>query len=387
MPPLKLLAAAVAAVAGLCLAVFGVQSGGDRPARPAPVAAPTTPTPAPTPHRRRPRTVRVTVGVSGDLLPHMPIVARARALGGGHYDFAPLFRELRPWVRRTDVAICHVETPLTPAAPSGYPVFNSPPALARGIRATGWEACDTASNHTLDQGESGVRATLEALDRAGVRHTGSFRSPRARRRPLMLRAHGVRIAYLAYTATTNGFALPHPWSVNLARARTILRDARRARLAGARAVIVNVHWGTEYQHAPDELQRRLAARLTRSGAITAVVGQHAHVVQPIRRVHGRWVVFGEGNLLSNQTSACCPTASQDGMLVRLHLRIRGRHAVVRRVDYTPTWVRHPDYTVLPIGRALRRHEGDVAALRASWHRTVGVVGRGKRLTPLPPRLP
>ena len=172
---------------------------------------------------------------------------------------------------------------------------------------------------------------------------------------------------------TNGIPLPHPWSVNLARAGRILRDARRARRAGARIVIVNLHWGTEYRHAPDAFQTALARRLSRSRAITAVVGQHAHVVQPIRRVGRLWVVFGEGNLISSQTAACCPAASQDGMLVRLHLRVGPRSEGVERITYTPTWVRHPDYTVVHARRAAR----------ASWHRTVAVVGRSRRVQPRP----
>ena len=77
------------------------------------------------------------------------------------------------------------------------------------------------------------------------------------------------VALLAYTQMTNGIPLPHPWSVNLAGAGRILRDARRARRAGARAVIVNLHWGTGYQHAPDAFQRTLAAgresQLTETG--------------------------------------------------------------------------------------------------------------------------
>jgi hypothetical protein len=44
------------------------------------------------------------------------------------------------------------------------------------------------------------------------------------------------------------------------------------------------------------------------------VGQHVHIPQPIRKINGKFVVFGEGNLISNQTSACCPTASQDGLI-------------------------------------------------------------------------
>ena len=188
----------------------------------------------------------------------------------------------------------------------------------------------------------------------------------------MLRARGVKVAFLAYTQMTNGIPLPHPWSVNLASAGRILRDARRARRAGARVVIVNLHWGTEFRHAPDAFQTSLARRLGRSRAITAVVGQHAHVVQPIRRVGRTWVVYGTGNLLSNQTAACCPAATQDGMLVRLHLRVGPKRARVERVTYVPTWVRHPDYTIL---RAARRG--------VSWRRTVSVVGRSRRVRPRP----
>jgi poly-gamma-glutamate synthesis protein (capsule biosynthesis protein) len=324
--------------------------------------------------RESPRAVRMTIGVGGDLLPHLPIVARAHALAGGRgYDFAPLLRPIRGWVRGNSLSFCHVETPLTPAPPVGYPRFNSPPAMARAVAATGFDACSTASNHSLDRGQAGIDATRRALAGAGVGSTGSFSSPGQRDRPLLLEARGVRVAFLAYTQMTNGIPLPHPWSVNLASAGRILRDARRARRAGARVVIVNLHWGTEYRHTPDAFQLALARRLARSNVITAVVGQHAHVVQPIRRIGRLWVVFGAGNLLSNQTVACCPAASQDGMLVRLHLRVTARQADVERITYTPIWVRHPDFTVLHANRLEP----------ASWRRTVAVVGRSRRVSPVP----
>jgi poly-gamma-glutamate synthesis protein (capsule biosynthesis protein) len=371
----------------LLAAAAGCGGHGERKAPPA-ASAPEAAPAKPPPRRARRRPVRLTIEVNGDLLVHAPLWLSAEASAGGRgYDFAPMLRHVRPWIRRADLAVCHVETPMTAAAPTGYPRFNTPPALARAIRRTGWDACDTASNHTLDQGGRGVVATLRALDRAGVRHTGSFVSARGRRRILLLRAKGVTVAWLAYTTTTNGLPLPRPWSVNLAASRRILRDARGARRLGAQAVVVNLHWGTEYVHPPTAPQLALARRLARSRAITAVVGQHAHVVQPIRRVRGRWVVFGEGNLLSNQSAACCPAPTQDGMLVLLHLEVRGGRSRVRRIDYVPTWVRHPDYAVLPVGRALRRHQAPAAELRASWARTVGVVGRRPGLRPVPRRLP
>ena len=113
--------------------------------------------------------VQLTVEVNGDLLIHSPIYERALVLGHGHYDFTPMLREVAPYIRGADLAICHVETPMTPRPPSGYPVFNTPPALATAIAATGWKICDTASNHSLDQGQYGIDQTGDALSRAGRR--------------------------------------------------------------------------------------------------------------------------------------------------------------------------------------------------------------------------
>ena len=334
------------------------------------------------------RGVSLVVEASGDLLIHSAVFQRALMLGGGRrYNFAPFFAKIRPYIRDSDLALCHVETPMTPAPPTGYPIFNTPPELATAIRQTGWRACSTAGTHTLDQGQRGVNGTIRALDRAGVAHTGSFSSAAARRTPLIMTVKGVRVAFLAYTELTNGIPSPHPWSVNRASAARILTDAHRARRDGAQAVIVNLHWGDEDVTQPSSFQLALAKKLTRSPDITAIVGQHVHVVQPIRIIGGKLVVFGEGNLISNQTSACCPAASQDGMIILLTIRVDSRGARVTFIHYVPIWVRHPGFVVLPAGTAWRTDHADAAALRASYERTVAAAGRGPTIQPIPAHLP
>ena len=107
-----------------------------------------------------------------------------------------------------------------------------------------------------------------------------------------------------------------------------------------------------------------------------------HVVQPIRFIHGKAVVFGEGNLISDQTTACCPAASQDGMIVLLTITVDGHGARVTVIHYVPIWVRPADFVVLPAGTAWRTDHGDAAALRASYRRTVAAVGRTSRIQPI-----
>ena len=331
--------------------------------------------------------VQLVVEASGDLLIHSAVFDRALILGGRrHYDFAPMFAQIKPYIQGADLALCHVETPMTPAHPAGYPTFNTPPELATAVAQTGWRACSTAGTHALDQGQSGVDDTIRALDRAGVAHTGTFSSAAAQHTPLIMTVKGVRVAFLAYTELTNGIPSPLPWSVNRASAAQILSDAHRARADGAQVVVVNLHWGEENVAQPSSFQLALASQLTRSPDITAVIGQHVHIVQPIRVLNGKLVVFGEGNLISNQTATCCPAASQDGMIVLLTITVDSRGGRVSFIRYVPIWVRHPDYVVLPAGTAWRTDPANAAALRASYERTVAVAGRGPGIQPIPAHL-
>jgi poly-gamma-glutamate capsule biosynthesis protein CapA/YwtB (metallophosphatase superfamily) len=326
-----------------------------------------------------------TVSASGDLLMHQPLLDRARANGnGGDYDFAPFFKKVEPYVADVDLGLCHLETPMGPGPPTTYPIFNTPTDLATSIDRSGWDACSTASNHSLDGGQSGINGTVKALHKRDLEHTGSFKSQRASERPTILNVHGVKVGFVAYTDATNGLRAPHPWSVNeyaaanpKAGAKAIIHDARAARDAGADAVIVQIHWGDEYASSPNSSQRAVAKQLTDAKVVSVVVGQGPHVVQPIERMNGKFVVFSEGNLVSNQSPASGqPAATQDGLIALLHFKATGNRVEVRRVTYAPTWVHRGDYVVTPA-----KSSSGSSELRRSHDRTVGVAGRGKGFGP------
>jgi hypothetical protein len=159
------------------------------------------------------------------------------------------------------------------------------------------------------------------------------------------------------------------------------KATRRAGRAGERPL------GTpEYTARPAERQRRLVSRLARSPDITAILGQGPHVVWPIRWLRGKPVVFSEGNLISSQTSGYCSAGAHGGLLAVLRISVRGGQERVERTDYVPVWVRHPDYTVLPVGRALRYRLAAAGELRASYLRTVAAAGHSQRTRPIPRRL-
>ena len=179
--------------------------------------------------------------------------------------------------------------------------------------------------------------TADLLERAGVAHIGTFRTAAERRRPVILTtADGVRVGVVAGTFGTNGFPLPtgREWSVSLWDAPNLLAQARAARRAGADVVVVHLHGGDEYSHQPNAAQVALVERLTRSPDVDLVLGEHAHVVQPITKVHGKWVVYGMGNMVAQQEPSRPDT--YQGILVRFTFTERrsGRFAVTRAA-YAP----------------------------------------------------
>jgi poly-gamma-glutamate synthesis protein (capsule biosynthesis protein) len=252
-----------------------------------------------------------TLVASGDVLPYSSVIDRARFDGGGSaYDFRPMFAGIAPVVSRADLALCHMETVYgANGVYSGAPDFRSPPEIAQALAASGYDGCSTASEHSLDDGADGIRRTLDALDRAGVRHAGTARSEAEARTVTVLRAGPAKVAHLAYTFDTGGKPLPagQPWAVHLLNENAILADARAARKAGADVVVVSVHWGTEWQDAPDQQQLALARQLTaaRTGGrpdIDLVLGTHAHVPQAYEKVNGTWVVYGLGDQIAGEMS-------------------------------------------------------------------------------------
>ena len=312
-----------------------------------------TPTPDPEP---APRTVSLVMG--GDLLWHNTVwqsaQADARRTGGGidGFDFDPMFAALKPLVESADLALCHEEVPFARPghALQSYPTFAAPRQIAPWIARMGFDGCTTASNHAVDQGWEGLKYTADLLDSHGVAHIGTFRSARERRRPVILRTEdGVRVGVVAGTYGLNGFPVPagRPWSVSLWDAPNLLGQARAARAAGADIVVVHLHGGTEYDHLPNADQVALVTRLTASPAVDLVLGDHAHVVQPITKVNGKWVVYGMGNMIAQQETNRANT--YEGITVRfLFTEQKNGRFLVSRAAYVPT-----TWNVFGAGRPIR----------------------------------
>ena len=342
---------------------------GAPPAAPAADAATTTAPP------EGPRTF--TIAATGDLLIHEAVADAARKADG--WDFSPMFAHVAPILRAADLAVCHVETPMSPnnAWLSYFPAFIVPRELAAAIAYAGYDTCSLASNHATDAGREGIVGTIAALDRAEVAHAGMALSVEDRGRVTLVEAGDAIVAHLSYAYGFNNGELPNDeaYLSNVIDEAAILDEARRARQEGADFVVLSMHWGKNYDGAPDELQTGVGPRMLASPDIDLILGHHAHVVQPVTQIGGEFMVYGLGNFLSNQSAeSCneCPVATQDGVIV--HIAVTEDTAsgqwLVSDISHTPTWVDRSTYEIVDVLRGSGR---DPAVLAASAQRTASAL--------------
>lgn len=283
---------------------------------------PPTPTPTPTPGKG-PACAAVrcaTVLVTGDMLVHAQLWEQARAdalaVGAKGLDFGPLLEGQRKYIEKSDLAICHQETPVAgPTGPfSAYPSFNVPPQIVTAAQQVGYQACTTASNHTIDRGTAGLVRTLDALDAAGLQHTGSYRSEADSRGVLILQTAAARIAVIEGAYGLNGQTPDYAWQVDMLDPAAMIAKARKARSLGADIVLGVMHAGDEYSSVPNAEQRNAAHALVDSGQFTMIYGHHTHSVLPIEQYKGTWIVYGLGNGITELSPSY--VVNNEGLLVR-----------------------------------------------------------------------
>ena len=318
-----------------------------------------------------------TIAATGDLLIHESVADAARTSDG--WDFTSMFDSVAPILSQADLAVCHVESPMSPnnANLSYFPAFLVPRELADAIAYAGYDTCSLASNHATDAGREGIVGTIGALDRVQVAHAGMALSPEARDEVTLIEAGGATVAHLSYTYGFTNRALDADEShlSNLIDEATILDEARRARSAGADFVVLSMHWGTNYTSELDELQVGLGPRLLASPDIDLILGHHAHMVQPVVQIGGEFLIYGLGNFLSNQspeTCTECPLPTEDGVIVHLTVtedEANGRWSVTE-IAHTPTWVDRSNFEIVDVLRDTGRDPG---LLQESARRTASAL--------------
>ncbi|GGL03525.1 CapA family protein [Mangrovihabitans endophyticus] len=201
---------------------------------------------------------------------------------------------------QSDLVMGNLEQPLTTdtgsskcgAGSDNCYAFRAPPSYAEHLADAGYQLLNTANNHSSDFGSAGYRNTVQALEDAGLQHTG------ARDEITVADINGLKVAVLGFSPYSSANNLN-----DLDAARKIVsRAADRADL-----VVVQVHMGAEGadkshvkpgseiffgENRGDPIA--FAHAVVDAGA-DVVIGHGPHVLRGMQFYKGKLIAYSLGN--------------------------------------------------------------------------------------------
>ena len=357
-----------------------------------------------------------TVGSSGDILIHSPILSNAKTTNGG-YDFNNILTQISSYFSAYDYMVANLEVPCggtTSGEYRGYPTFNCPDSILDAFKTAGLDMFLTANNHTYDTGYSGLLRTQSVIKERNIDYTGTRESADGAKY-LVKDINGIKIGFACYTYETkaavsgrkalNGILMsaeagPLVNSFNYDKLDEFYSEVEKSYTAmineGADAVIFYMHWGNEYQRTLTKQQTAMAQKLADIG-VDVIVGGHPHTVQPfdtLTGVNGNQTVciYSVGNLVSNQRKALMDSDghsghTEDGMIFEVKFeKWSTGETKIAEVDILPLWVNLKTvgskrvYEIAPLDLSvddwstLGLSGSALNEAKASYNRTMKLVG-------------
>lgn len=298
----------------------------------------------------------VSLVFAGDAMQHERQLKAAKTSDG--FDYSDCFRHVRTYISSADYAVVNLECALGGKPYTGYPCFSAPDEFADALRNAGFDLFLHANNHCLDRRDKGLVRTLDALDRMGIPHIGTYRNRRERDSgyPYVADIKGLKVGFLNYTYGTNGIE-PGRVCVDYINRWQMSSDIRELREKQADLIVACVHWGLEYKLRQNDEQESLAEFLVNEG-VDMIIGSHPHVVQPMElRRSGKYgkdvlVVYSLGNFISGMRTA----DTRGGAMVRVVLGRQDGKPYLKRAAYRLVFVQDPivggteNYQLIPSDR-------------------------------------
>jgi len=208
---------------------------------------------------------------------------------------------LKELIGENDISIASVESPMTTMKPvfENKCCLKSNKNLARALREIGVKVVSLANNHVMDCGIEGLFDTLESLTANGIRWVGAGMDINEAMSALIMEAGGEKIAFLAATGVPVA-SKPYYASIDSPGLAPLDLDgiSEQVRILKSQGhiVVLSVHWGMELYHYPIYNQVKMAHYFVNQG-VDFLIGNHAHVVQPVEIFKGSVIAYCQGNVL------------------------------------------------------------------------------------------
>lgn len=250
---------------------------------------------------------------SGDNLIQQSVYEQAAARSKTReYDFDYCYENVAPFYKKHDLNWINQESLVNNKVPAkAYPNYSTPGEAAKSLNGImGINIFSIANNHIYDQGNEGLKATMEFYKSempTGVIAAGLYNKNDLYDFPVIT-CKGKSVACLSYTyGTNNGLSDDSDVRVvTLDETEVIKKQIEKAKKE-TDIVVVGCHWGDTDSHVITTEQKKLAQDMADWGA-DIIVGTHPHAVQDaewIKATDGRKVfcAYSLGNFISAQSGA------------------------------------------------------------------------------------
>lgn len=183
--------------------------------------------------------------------------------------------------------------------------YRMHPANLPCLSAARVDVATSANNHAMDWSEPGLLHTIEVVEAAGIRVAGAGRDEREAWRPIRVGP----VVVVGVGATSSG--IPPEWRAGPGRPgvallpdlsdRTVdqIGEIVAEHAAEGDVVVVSIHWGGNWGYRIPEAHRRFARALVDRAGVHLVHGHSSHHPLGIEVYHGRLVLYGCGDLVTD----------------------------------------------------------------------------------------
>lgn len=215
--------------------------------------------------------------VGGDAMLGRSVLTKADRMG----DYTYPFKNLSNTFKKADLVFVNLEAPfyeICPRTDTGM-TFCTDYKMVEGLVSSGVDVVNLANNHMANYGQEGIVQTQRLLTDKGLSWTGLGQL-------IQKEIEGVTFGFLGFDLLTNKLT---------DRDLKLITSSKRL----VDVLVVGVHWGTEYQASPSQVQRQWAEQIIAAGA-DVIAGHHPHWVQGMEYVDGKPVFYSLGNLVFDQ---------------------------------------------------------------------------------------
>lgn len=245
-----------------------------------------------------------------------------------------LFRHVKPYFDASDYVSGNFEHPILKNDASKYEqtdksihLYTDMDAI-HAVKNAGFTVMNLANNHLMDYGEEGLRDTLDVFDRYNMDYVGGGENRKEAKEHINYQdVNGVRVATLGFTdAFVEGTIATKDQNGLLSANPDVLFDmiekAKNEDHGNADLVVVNVHWGQEYDTEATPRQKALAKAMVDAGA-DIIIGHHPHVLQSFDVYKDGIIFYSLGNFVFDQGW----TRTKDSAMVQYNLTEDGKATI------------------------------------------------------------